>query len=133
MRDRTDFQIEERISLVSQPDTLMAPEYYDRLRPRSDLDPGKKLMLAILGDAIVNFQENALAKNGRRRNLFREAKDWIFDEEANWVFSFENICEVLGLDPAYVRGGLLRWSARKLARTEKSPNPNIPAVRPYPM
>jgi hypothetical protein len=72
-------------------------------------------MLAILGDAIVNFQENALAKDGRRRNLFREAKDWIFDEEANWLFSFENICEVLGLDPAYVRGGLLRWSASKLA------------------
>jgi hypothetical protein len=115
MRDRTDFQIEERISLLAQPDTLMASEYYDRLRPSSDLDPSKRLMLAILRDAIVNFQENALAKNGRKKHLFREAKDWIFDEEANWVFSFENICEVLGLDADYVRGGLLRWSATNLA------------------
>jgi hypothetical protein len=59
-------------------------------------------MLAILRDGIVNFLENALAKN------------WIFAEDRNWVFSFENICETMGLDPDYVRGGLLRWSAKAL-------------------
>ena len=71
-------------------------------------------MIAVLQKAIVDFEENVSAKTGRRRNLFREAKDWIFDEATNWLFSFENICAVLGLDPDYVRGRLLRWSASKL-------------------
>ena len=115
MQDWTDLQIDQKIELLFQPDTLLAPQYFETVGRSAYLEPSKKLMLAILRDAIVNFQEHALAKDVRRKNLFREAKDWIFDEEKDWIFSFENICEVLGLDPEYVRGGLLRWSARKLA------------------
>jgi hypothetical protein len=83
------------------------------------LEPEKKLALAILQDAIVTFQENALAQDERRRTLFSEAKDWIFDEENDWIFSFESICAVLGLHPDYVRGGLLGWSARQLGTSPK--------------
>jgi len=25
------------------------------------------------------------------------------------LFSFDNVCEILGLDPEYMRAGLLRW------------------------
>ena len=31
------------------------------------------------------------------------------EADGDWVFSFENICEALGFNPAYVRKGLLRW------------------------
>jgi hypothetical protein len=30
-------------------------------------------------------------------------------------FSFENVCEHLQLDPSYIRQGLVRWKADKLA------------------
>ena len=33
---------------------------------------------------------------------------------SDWVFSFENICETLGLDVGYVRQGLLRWMIASL-------------------
>jgi hypothetical protein len=38
---------------------------------------------------------------------------------AIWVFSFENICEALGFNPAYVRQGLLRWMKNKLPKHRK--------------
>jgi hypothetical protein len=25
------------------------------------------------------------------------------------LFAFDNVCEILGLDPEYMRAGLLRW------------------------
>jgi hypothetical protein len=35
------------------------------------------------------------------------------------VVSFENICEVLGFNPAYVHQGLLRWMENKLPKHRK--------------
>jgi hypothetical protein len=33
----------------------------------------------------------------------------VVQKDGDWVFSFENVCEHLGLNPAYVREGLMRW------------------------
>ena len=49
------------------------------------------------------------------------------EKNSDWPFSFENICEVLGFDPAYLRQGLLRWKRKKLpylqlVRQTKSPS-----------
>ena len=49
------------------------------------------------------------------------------EKNSDWPFSFENICEVLGFDPAYLRQGLLRWKRKKLlylqlVRQAKSPS-----------
>ena len=65
-----------------------------------------RLMLAILQDAIDCYQRHALARNPRHRAEFEEAKQWITSSDSDWVFSFENICNVLGIDPDYVRSGL---------------------------
>jgi hypothetical protein len=48
----------------------------------------KRLMLAVLQEAIVDVEENVSAKNGRRKSLFREAKEWIFDEAKDRIFFF---------------------------------------------
>jgi hypothetical protein len=65
-----------------------------------------RLMLAILQDAVECYQRHALARNPRHREEFEEAKAWITSSDTDWVFSFENICNVLGIDPDYVRSGL---------------------------
>lgn len=69
-------------------------------------------MLAILEDAIACFQKYVLARDARGKTLFRDAEEWILEEGSDWIFSFENICEVLGLDPKYLRQGLVRWKER---------------------
>jgi hypothetical protein len=115
MQHLTNQQIEQEIGARILPVTLLAPQFFESLGGSQNLDPVKRLMIAVLQEAMVDFEANVSAKGWKKRNLFREAKDWIFDESRDWIFSFENICEVLGLDPDYVRGRLLLWSARKLA------------------
>jgi len=102
-----------------QPDSLLSAHYFGTLRRKTLLEPEKRLMLAILEDAIHCFQDNLLTQNARSRRLFEEAEEWIVEADGDWVFSFENICEALGFNPAYVRQGLRRWVANRLPRHSK--------------
>jgi hypothetical protein len=73
----------------------------------------EKLMLAVLQDAVECFQENALSEQPWEKKLFQEAEDWILAKNADWLFSFKNICETLQLNPGYIRRGLLVWKHAK--------------------
>ena len=118
-RDQTGLTPDERIGALFQPDSLLSTHYFETLRRKTILEPEKRLMLAILEDAIHCFQDNLLTQNIRSRRLFEEAEEWIVEADGDWVFSFENICETLGFNPAYVRQGLLRWVANKLPKHPK--------------
>jgi hypothetical protein len=76
-----------------------------------------RLMLAILQDAVDCYQRHALARNPRHREEFEEAKAWITSSDTDWVFSFENICNVLGIDPDYVRSGLANRAPQGRSRS----------------
>ena len=85
-----------------------------------------RLMLAILQDAVDCYQRHALARNPRHREEFEEAKAWITSSDSDWVFSFENICNVLGIDPDYVRSGLAnRAPARRYGARPDRQAPRI--------
>ena len=77
-------------------------------------------MLAVLEDAIACFQKYLLAKDGKGKVLFLEAEEWILDEDTDWLFSFANVCEMLGFEPSYLRDGLMHWKAEKLESHSKA-------------
>jgi hypothetical protein len=105
----------EKSAAFFPPDAVLSAQYFeDRLR--KPLEPEERLVLAILEDAINCFQENHLARQGRRERLFDEVRTWIFEPERDWVFGFENICGVLGFDPGYIRDGLARWRAKQSSK-----------------
>ena len=106
---------EERVASLFQPDTLLPAQYLDTVSRKINLDPEKKLMLAILEDSITCYQKNIFARDGKGKNQFSEVEDWILHEEGDWVFTFESICESLGLNPKYVREGLIRWKENNVA------------------
>jgi hypothetical protein len=105
---------DERFSSLFEPDAVVSAQYFERFRRKTLLEPEKRLMLAVLGDAIDCFQDNVLARSGKRKKLFEESEAWILAGDRDWVFSFENICEVLGINPTYLRHGLLDGKKRKL-------------------
>src|SRR4030095_4575530 len=117
-RDQTGLTPDERIGALFQPDSLLSTHYFETLR-KTILEPEKRLMLAILEDAIHCFQDNLFTRNVRGKRLFEEAEEWIVEADGDRVFSFENICEALGFNPAYVRQGLLRWMENKLPKHRK--------------
>jgi hypothetical protein len=79
------------------PDQLAAPR-------RDSLVSGERaLMLAVLEDAIRCLEAPA----GRGEREARHARRWVTANPSAWPFSFVNICETLGIEPARLRAALL--------------------------
>src|SRR4030095_6929672 len=74
----------------------------------------ERLMLAVLENAVEYFQKYVLARNPRGKQLFQEAEEWFLEKDDEALYSFENICETLGLHPEPIRKGLLVWKEAKL-------------------
>jgi hypothetical protein len=105
MKDR-EYGLEERMAGLFVPDTLLPSQYFDRVRGRGELDGERRLMIAILEDALDVYRKQLTAEDTHGRQLFREAEEWLEDTQANDLFSFENICDVLDLNSEYIRRGL---------------------------
>jgi hypothetical protein len=88
------------------PDVLTPEQFYDSRKDDSNIRPVKKLMMAILEDALRCFQNNCDAKIGSRKRLFQEAEHWLCGEGGDGPFSFEMVCETLGIEPSFLRNGL---------------------------
>jgi hypothetical protein len=84
--------------------------FFDTFRRSEHLEPEKVLLLAILEDAIHLFQKYRGARDRAGKEHFREVNDWFMHEGNHWLFSFENVCALLALDPAYVRRSLITSS-----------------------
>ena len=63
----------------------------------------------MLEDAVHCFQTYLLAKKPHERRLFQESEEWIESQDGLWFFSFENICDVLGINPSRMREALKKW------------------------
>jgi hypothetical protein len=76
---------------------------------RIQRQPECRLLWAVLENAVDAYMKYAFAKNRRGKRLFREAQEWIWRDDPTWLCSFVSICNVLGVDPDYVRKGLRQW------------------------
>jgi hypothetical protein len=112
-----DTRFDEKALAVFQTDTLIPDQFHATYQSKACLAPEKSLMLAVLHDAIICFQDNVKADNKRKRTLFLEAEEWILREDSFYLFSFESICASLGLDARYLRQGLMQWKAAALANS----------------
>lgn len=111
-REESHWASDDRVASLFQPDTLLTTQFFENLRRQSAYEPEKRLMLAVLEDGIHCYLDNRHAAEGKRKRLFEDAADWIVEKDGDWVFSFESVCDALGLSPEYVRQGLLRWKEK---------------------
>jgi hypothetical protein len=106
-----------------QPDTLASAQYFDGLRRQSALEPERELVLAMLEDAVVSFQKYMGSTREKEQRIFTDAEDWFSSDDREWIFSFANVCDFLGLDAEYLRKGLARWKEAAVNRqTDMSAN-----------
>jgi hypothetical protein len=115
MKDR-EHAVDERFGGLFQPDTLLPSQFFDRVRRRSEHDGERRLMIAVLEDAVDVYRKQAGARDPRGEQLFDEAEAWIEDRDRTWLFSFQNICDVLDIDADYLRRGLHAWKDRMTRR-----------------
>jgi hypothetical protein len=109
----------ERDSRLFQPDVLLPTQYFATLRRKQIQEPEKRLVVAILEDAVDCYRKHLFARDHKARQLFEDAESWILAEDREWPFSFENICELLDLNPEYLRRGLLTWKEQQLAERSR--------------
>jgi hypothetical protein len=104
-----------------EPDTILPAQFYANFKNSQYREPERRLMVAILEDAVSCLSMNLRQCNLRQRKQYEEAKHWVTaEEESEWIFSFRSICEVLGMDPSYLRRGLIRQATRSLTRSSNT-------------
>ena len=106
--------LDERLPGLFEPDTLLPVQYFEAMRKKHLLEGEKRLILSVLEDAIECFMKCIDASTSKGQRLFREADEWIAHEDKRWVFSFDNVCDMLDINPEYMRMGLRKWKEKRL-------------------
>jgi len=75
-------------------------------RPDRIGEPDRRLLHAVLVDAIVRFRRPAASQPKARREHL-EVERWLRSDDRTWPCSFVNVCETLGLAHEPLRRALL--------------------------
>ena len=78
--------------------------------------PERRLLFAILSDAIVRVRRLATAPRQATRELI-EAERWIRSDDREWPCSFVNVCEALDIAYGPLRRAVLQWRRKLDGRT----------------
>ncbi|MBI2350386.1 MAG: hypothetical protein HYV00_02715 [Deltaproteobacteria bacterium] len=114
------------LARILEPDTFLPSQFYGNGGLSRQLEGEKRLMLAILKDAVECLEKYREGRSSSSMELYQNALEWIEDKGTDWLFSFNNICDLLGFDPDYLRDFLLR-------RELKTSRPAKGKVYPFPL
>ena len=121
----------ESLADLFAPDIVLPEQFFEGARRDSYISGEKALMLAVLEDGIRCFQEHLRNPRSNPRLLSEQAEAWIRAVDYEWPFSFNNVCETLGIDPSALRGALLAWKAKRLAEHTDRGMPTPAAKKVY--
>ena len=119
----------ERQGGLLQPDVVLPVQFFRALRGGESLGGERRLIIAVLEDAINCFQKNLFARDNRGRRLFREAEKWVMSGDRELPFAFENVCDFLSLDANCIRQGLRRWALAAESRAVHDVGPEAERAR----
>jgi hypothetical protein len=104
---------EENLAAWMQPDVTGAVE---TRRGTLVNGPERRLMVAVLEDAVHRFVKHTGAKSVEGKAILAEEEQWFFGPGEDGPFSLESICDALGIDPDYLRAGLRRLKVSQAPR-----------------
>ncbi len=89
----------------------MPVQYVDLIRRGHVRDGETRLMFAVLADAVLCYVKDMKCETREGRERFIEVEGWIETRGVNCSsgspFSFENVCDAVGIEP----GSLRKWLA----------------------
>ena len=123
--------------VMFEPDVMLPSQFYganDGLM----MDAERNLMAAILSDGVEAYIASSVSRqihqtqsssipqlsqqlhNNKKRTPTRnEAQDWVETHDDTYAFSFDNVCASLGINPDYLRLGLLRYVTNYVRATQE--------------
>jgi hypothetical protein len=106
------------LARILEPDTCLPSQFYGNRGLSRQLEGEKRLLIAVMKDAVECLEKYRSVRAGPGRELYEHSLEWVTDAGTEWLFSFDNICGLLGFDPEYTRTFLLKRE-RTLARPVK--------------
>jgi len=100
------------LARILEPDIFLPSQFYGNRGLSRQLDGEKRLMIAILKDAVECLDKYRGARSSAGRSHYENALEWVEDKGTEWLFSFTNICDLLGFDPDYLREVLMKRENR---------------------
>lgn len=118
----SDAAVEKLVGL----NQILPSQYFD-LSGGHRLTGEQRLMLALMADAINVYQQGVLSRNTRKRLLFVDAERWITaGPNLRHAFSFDTVCEALGINPSVLRRRMLAWKHHVRRNVERhGPAPHL--------
>ena len=100
------------IATLFEPDVVLPSQFFKA--DRGGLLGGeRKLMAALLADGVEAYihasarLSHVVTTSDVRRS---EALEWVHTKDTSYIFSFDNVCECLGINADYLRLGLMRYT-----------------------
>jgi len=103
---------------ISNPHIILPSQFYSRASHQDLSMPVRRLMLAVLTDALDCLSGRAIdARGNARQQEARRAAEWVEQDSDMYLFSFTSVCDTLGIDPDALREALKNFRApdRRLA------------------
>jgi len=92
-----------------RPKLVRSRPFRGKRRRDVQTEPLRRLMAAILCEAVNRFQRNLFQTSLYRRCEFVEAEFWLFKDGSEALFSFNNVSDCLSVDPRHIRQELSDW------------------------
>lgn len=111
----------DAVANLFEPDVVLPSQFNER-SSRGISGGERKLMAALLSDGIEAYVAQQTANESPAR-LQTEVSEWVETKDLSYVFSFDVVCECLGINPDYLRLGLMRYveSVRLAQREGRKP------------
>jgi hypothetical protein len=100
------------LARILEPDIFLPSQFYGSTGLSRQLEGEKRLMIAVLKDAVECLEKYRGSRNSVGQCQYLSAIEWVEDTDTDWLFSFTNICDLLGFDPEYLREVLLKRENR---------------------
>jgi hypothetical protein len=92
-----------------EPDSILPEQFFPEQQPTWSGE--MSLLWTVFSDGLESFRKEVSLGN-EQSEAYLETIDWIHETGQDRVFSFENLCEVFGLNPTWVRNSLHDWRER---------------------
>lgn len=88
-----------------QPECLLPVQYNALVRKHAVEGGERRLLLAVLKDALRSYLKNMHGRTAHARHDFEEIYYWFHAQDQEGIFAYEHLCDALGIHPEPLR----RW------------------------
>lgn len=107
---------------------VLPEKFFDSRISLAKVCPETALMYAVLEDAFLCLQKQ-IGVTRLCLKRARGAEEWFFSEDSDWLFSFVSVCNVLGLEPAFIRKRLKAFGANPVSKHSRERSKGAGGIR----